>query len=151
MENLKSKGLDNVIIDSAFSGKPFLGICLGMQLLMDGSQEGVNLASSMGEYVTGLGIIPGRVRRFTTEELKVPQIGWNKLVDCTGSLLTEGDYVYFVHSFYAVNCDEATVATADYSAPLTAAVQSGNVFGCQFHPEKSGDKGLTILKAFCEI
>ena len=88
MENLKSKGLDNVIIDSAFSGKPFLGICLGMQLLMDGSKEGVNLGSAMGDYVPGLGIIPGRVRRFDNGDLKVPQIGWNRLVDCKGSLLT---------------------------------------------------------------
>lgn len=149
MENLRNSGLDNVIIDAAYSGKPFLGICLGMQLLMDGSQEGVNLASSMGEYVTGLGIIPGRVRRFTTEELKVPQIGWNKLVDCTGSLLTEGDYVYFVHSFYCIPEHKNDAAGyAEYGIKYCASIERDNVFATQFHPEKSGEAGLQILNKF---
>lgn len=149
MENLRNKGLDSVIIDSAFSGKPFLGICLGMQLLMDGSKEGVNLGSAMGDYVTGLGIIPGRVRRFETQSLKVPQIGWNKLVDCTGSLLTEGDYVYFVHSYYCLpeHKDDAA-GYAEYGIKYCCAFEHDNVFATQFHPEKSGEAGLQILNKF---
>ena len=149
MENLKSKGLDNVIIDSAFSGKPFLGICLGMQLLMDGSKEGVNLGSAMGDYVPGLGIIPGRVRKFETEGLKVPQIGWNKLVDCKGSLLTECDYVYFVHSYYCIpeHMDDAA-GFAEYGIKYCCAIERDNVFATQFHPEKSGEAGLQILNKF---
>ena len=149
MENLKSKGLDNVIIDSAFSGKPFLGICLGMQLLMDGSKEGVYLGSAMGDYVTGLGIIPGRVRKFETEGLKVPQIGWNKLVDCKGSILTEGDYVYFVHSYYCIpeHQDDAA-GYAEYGIKYCCALEHDNVFATQFHPEKSGEAGLQILNKF---
>ncbi|MBE7069571.1 MAG: imidazole glycerol phosphate synthase subunit HisH [Ruminococcaceae bacterium] len=149
MENLRSKGLDSVIIDSAFSGKPFLGICLGMQLLMDGSKEGVNLGSAMGDYVTGLGIIPGRVRRFETTDLKVPQIGWNKLVDCKGSILTEGDYVYFVHSYYCIpeHQDDAA-GYAEYGIKYCCALEHDNVFATQFHPEKSGEAGLQILNKF---
>jgi len=149
MENLRNKGLDGVIIDYAFSGKPFLGICLGMQLLMDGSKEGVNLGSAMGDYVTGLGIIPGRVRRFETQDLKVPQIGWNKLVDCTGSLLTEGDYVYFVHSYYCQpeHKDDAA-AYAEYGIKYCCAFEHDNIFATQFHPEKSGEAGLQILNKF---
>lgn len=149
MENLRNKGLDGVIIDSAFSGKPFLGICLGMQLLMDGSKEGVNLGSAMGDYVTGLGIIPGRVRRFETQDLKVPQIGWNKLVDCTGSLLNEGDYVYFVHSYYCIPEHKDDIAGyAEYGIKYCASVEHDNVFATQFHPEKSGEAGLQILNKF---
>ena len=149
MENLKSKGLDNVIIDSAFSGKPFLGICLGMQLLMDGSKEGVNLGSAVRDYVPGLAITPGRVRKFETEGLKVPQIGWNKLVDCKGSLLTEGDYVYFVHSYYCIpeHMDDAA-GFAEYGIKYCCAIERDNVFATQFHPEKSGEAGLQILNKF---
>ena len=149
MENLRNKSLDGVIIDSAYSGKPFLGICLGMQLLMDGSQEGVRLGASMGEYVTGLGIIPGRVRKFETQDLKVPQIGWNKLVDCKGSLLTEGDYVYFVHSYYCIpeHKDDAA-GYAEYGIKYCCAFEHDNVFATQFHPEKSGEAGLQILNKF---
>ena len=149
MDNLRNKGLDSVIIESAYSGKPFLGICLGMQLLMDGSKEGVNLGSAMGDYVTGLGIIPGRVRRFETKDLKVPQIGWNKLVDCTGSLLTEGDYVYFVHSYYCQpeHKDDAA-GYAEYGIKYCCAIEHENIFATQFHPEKSGEAGLQILNKF---
>ena len=149
MENLRNKGLDSVIIDSVFSGKPFLGICLGMQLLMDGSKEGVNLGSAMGDYVPGLGIIPGRVRKFEVEGLKVPQIGWNKLVDCKGSLLTEGDYVYFVHSYYCIpeHTDDAA-GYAEYGIKYCCAIEHDNVFATQFHPEKSGEAGLQILNKF---
>ena len=149
MDNLRSKGLDSVIIESAYSGKPFLGICLGMQLLMDGSKEGVYLGSAMGDYVTGLGIIPGRVRKFETEGLKVPQIGWNKLVDCKGSILTEGDYVYFVHSYYCIpeHQDDAA-GYAEYGIKYCCALEHDNVFATQFHPEKSGEAGLQILNKF---
>lgn len=149
MDNLRSKGLDSVIIESAYSGKPFLGICLGMQLLMDGSKEGVYLGSAMGDYVTGLGIIPGRVRKFETEGLKVPQIGWNKLVDCKGSILTEGDYVYFVHSYYCIpeHMDDAA-GFAEYGIKYCCALEHDNVFATQFHPEKSGEAGLQILNKF---
>ena len=149
MDNLRSKGLDSVIIESAYSGKPFLGICLGMQLLMDGSKEGVYLGSAMGDYVTGLGIIPGRVRKFETEGLKVPQIGWNKLVDCKGSILTEADYVYFVHSYYCIpeHMDDAA-GFAEYGIKYCCALEHDNVFATQFHPEKSGEAGLQILNKF---
>ncbi|MDO4847361.1 MAG: imidazole glycerol phosphate synthase subunit HisH [Clostridiaceae bacterium] len=151
MEKLKSSGMADLLVCLAKEGKKIMGICLGMQLLFDRSFE-------YGEY-EGLGLIKGEIRPISDvidKELKIPHIGWNALHFVKNGCpifkyISEGDYVYFVHSFYAANCDEATVATADYSAPLTAAVQSGNVFGCQFHPEKSGDKGLTILKAFCEI
>ena len=149
MENLRNKGLDGVIIDSAFSGKPFLGICLGMQLLMDGSKEGVNLGSAMGDYVTGLGIIPGRVRKFETQDLKVPQIGWNKLTDVTGELMRDGDFVYFVHSFYCLPDDDGdSAAKTEYGIKYTAALQRGNIFATQFHPEKSGEAGLQMLIRF---
>jgi len=149
MDNLRDKGLDSVIIESAYSGKPFLGICLGMQLLMDGSKEGVNLGSAMGDYVTGLGIIPGRVRRFETKDLKVPQIGWNKLVDCTGSLLTEGDYVYFVHSYYCqLEHKDDAAGYAEYGIKYCCAIEHENIFATQFHPEKSGEAGLQILNKF---
>ena len=151
MDKLKSSGMADLLVSLAGEGKKIMGICLGMQLLFDRSFE-------YGEY-EGLGLIKGEIRPISDvidKELKIPHIGWNALHFVQNGCpifkyISEGDYVYFVHSFYAANCDEATVATADYSAPLTAAVQSGNVFGCQFHPEKSGDKGLTILKAFCEI
>ena len=149
MENLRNKGLDNVIIESAYSGKPFLGICLGMQLLMEGSQEGVNLGFSMGDYVTGLSIIPGKVRKFNNDNLKVPQIGWNKLVDCTGSLLSEGDYVYFVHSYYCLPEHKDDVAGyAEYGIKYCASIEHENIFATQFHPEKSGEAGLQILNKF---
>ena len=149
MDNLRNRGLDSVIIESAYSGKPFLGICLGMQLLMEGSQEGVDLSSSMGEYVSGLSIIPGKVRKFNNEGLKVPQIGWNKLVDCTGSLLSEGDYVYFVHSYYCLpEYKEDAAGYAEYGIKYCAAIEHENVFATQFHPEKSGEAGLQILNKF---
>ena len=148
MENLRNKGLDRVITETAESGKPFLGICLGMQLLMDGSKEGVDPASA-DLYVTGLGIIPGKVEKFSTEDLKVPQIGWNKLVGCRGSLLSEGDHVYFVHSFYCrPEHEEDVAAYAEYGVRYCASIEHGNVFATQFHPEKSGEAGLQILNKF---
>ena len=149
-KKLRATGLDTVVIEQAKAGKPLLGICLGMQLLFDRSFE-------YGEH-KGLGLIAGDVidmRPQVPANLKVPHIGWNALtltkpVHPLFRYIKEGDCVYFVHSFYAANCEEATIATAEYGASLTAAVASGNVMGCQFHPEKSGKVGLNILKAFCE-
>ena len=149
-EKLRATGLDKVIIEEAKRGKPLLGICLGMQLLLEKSYE-------YGEH-DGLGLIKGEIRPISDvipNDLKIPHIGWNAL-DFTENkselfkYINDGDHVYFVHSFYGANCAESTIATSEYGAPLTAAVQSGNVMGCQFHPEKSGKVGLNILKAFCE-
>jgi len=149
-EKLRATGLDKVVIDEAKAGKPLLGICLGMQLLFDKSYE-------YGEY-DGLGLIEGEIRPIAEvipASYKIPHIGWNALIykNDNGGLfryIKEGDCVYFVHSFYAAGCDKDTAAVAEYGAPLTAAVVKGNVYGTQFHPEKSGDVGLNILRAFCE-
>lgn len=147
---LKESGLFDVVTDLAKSGKPLMGICLGMQLLFDKSYE-------YGEY-DGLGLIPGKVVPMEGKidaSLKIPHIGWNKLEFKKQSKLfkyiNEGDFVYFVHSYYAVDCDTAITSTAEYDKDITATVEKGNVYGCQFHPEKSGNVGLNILKAFCEI
>ncbi len=147
---LRESGLDKVVVAQAKAGKPLLGICLGMQLLLDKSYE-------YGEY-EGLGLIPGEIRFIRDiigDELKVPHIGWNALKFKKESplfrYLKDGDYVYFVHSYYGANCDESVIATAEYGAEVTAAVANKNVYGCQFHPEKSGEVGLNILKAFCEM
>ena len=149
-EKLRSTGLDAVIRELAAAGKPLLGICLGMQLLFEKSLE-------YGEH-TGLGLIPGTVKPIADvipKDLKIPHIGWNALRfhrDCPlFTELREGECVYFVHSFYAADCADAVTATAEYGAELTAAVAKGNVYGCQFHPEKSGSPGLKILKAFAEL
>lgn len=148
-EKLKAGGLDRILCRLAADGKPLLGICLGMQLLLECSYEyGVH---------TGLGLIPGEVRPLTDivpEGFKIPHMGWNALekTELDHPLLrstANGEYVYFVHSFYAAGCGEHTLAVTDYGAPVTAAVARGNVVGCQFHPEKSGDVGLGILRAFC--
>ena len=148
-KKLAAAGLDRAVVGAAEAGKPLLGICLGMQLLFDVSYE----------YGTfgGLALIPGAVRPIRDKipaDLKIPHIGWNALHFTKPSPLfryiKEGDFVYFVHSF-AADPNGATIATAEYGAPLTAAVQRDNVFGCQFHPEKSGDVGLSILRAFCEV
>jgi glutamine amidotransferase len=149
-DKLRKTGLDAVVIEQANAGKPLLGICLGMQMLFDRSFE-------YGEH-KGLGLIAGDVvdmRPRISAELKVPHIGWNalKLTQPDHPLfryIKEGDCVYFVHSYYAANCDRATIATAEYEIDLTAAVAHNNVMGCQFHPEKSGKVGLNILRAFCE-
>lgn len=149
-QKLESSGMDAFVKEQAASGKPLLGICLGMQLLFDKSYE-------YGEY-DGLGLVPGAVRPLkgvAAPELKIPQMGWNALdfkkETPIFKYINEGDYVYFVHSYYACECDEYITATAEYSFPVTASVQNGNVFGTQFHPEKSGTIGLNILKAYCEI
>ncbi|MCR4689243.1 MAG: imidazole glycerol phosphate synthase subunit HisH [Saccharofermentans sp.] len=149
MANLANKGLDNTIINSCAEGKPLLGICLGMQLLMDGSEEGVTVKHGPLAMISGLGIIPGKVKKFPDKGLKIPQMGWNSLIDVKGSLLTEGDYVYFVHSYY---CDPQrssdVAARTDYGITYCSAIESGNVFATQFHPEKSGEAGLQILSKF---
>lgn len=151
MANLEKSGLIPVIMDSLHSGKPFLGICLGMQLLFEESRE-------FGTW-QGLGLLPGKVvpmEGVVPQAYKIPHIGWNGLHFPAGRRhpllagVEEGDCVYFVHSFYAAECDDVVIATAEYGAQLTAAVARGNVMGCQFHPEKSGTVGLTILKTFCE-
>ena len=146
---LRDTGMADVVRREAASGKPIMGICLGMQLLLDKSYE-------YGEH-EGLGLIHGSVRPISDvidEGLKIPHIGWNRLIVKKQSplfkYLNDGDCVYFVHSYYAADCDDVT-AVAEYSAELTASVEKGNVFGCQFHPEKSGDVGLNILRAFCEL
>ena len=147
---LKKTGLDTVIKEEAEKGKPLLGICLGMQLLFEKSYE-------FGEY-EGLGLIPGEVVPMQGRlpgSLKIPHIGWNALTLYGDApifrYLQNGDHMYFVHSFFADRCEESVIAKTEYGIPLTAAVARDNIFGCQFHPEKSGDKGLLILKAFCEM
>lgn len=149
-KKLRATGLDRVIIEEAKAGKPLLGICLGMQLLLERSFE-------YGEH-KGLGLIEGDIVPISNvipADLKIPHIGWNalKFTENKSPLfkyINEGDHVYFVHSYYGANCAKDTVAVSEYGAELTAAVARGNVMGCQFHPEKSGEVGLKILKAFCE-
>ena len=146
---LRQTGLDALVRQIAARGTPIMGICLGMQLLLDKSCE-------FGEHA-GLGLVPGEVRPIAEvipSDLKIPHIGWNALdirkPHPIFANIRPGDCVYFVHSYYGAKCGESVIATAEYGAPLTAAVAKGNVCGCQFHPEKSGDVGLGILKAFCE-
>ena len=158
-QKLRQSGLDEIVIEQAKKGKPLMGICLGMQLLLDSGEE----------YGThkGLGLIPGRVvsmKGVVPSGYKLPHIGWNHLSfpPKRGGLnaaeksplfkyIKECEFVYFVHSFYAAECDESVIAYTDYGCPITAAVQKDNIYGCQFHPEKSGRTGLAILKAFCEL
>ena len=149
-EKLRRFGLDTVVKEEASSGKPLLGICLGMQLLFEKSYE-------FGEH-PGLGLLRGSIvpmKGTIPEKLKIPQMGWNSLtIRRSHPLLRdvkEGDCVYFVHSYYAADCEESLIASCDYGRELTAAVALGNVMGCQFHPEKSGTVGLSILQAFCEV
>ena len=148
IKKLNDSGLGKAVIDLAKSGKNILGICLGMQLLFEKSYE-------YGEHL-GLGLIKGEVCPIDVDKsYKIPHMGWNAL-EFTKSTpifkyINDGDYVYFVHSYYAKNCAENTTSVTNYGRPLTASVQSGNVYGCQFHPEKSGEVGLKILKAFCEL
>ena len=148
---LRESGLDRVIVEEAKSGKPLLGICLGMQLLFEKSFE-------FGEH-DGLGLISGEIRPISDvipSGLKIPHIGWNALSVKNGAntlfkYINDGDCVYFVHSYYAKTANENILADTEYGAPLTAAATRGNVYGCQFHPEKSGRVGLNILRAFCEL
>lgn len=150
-DKLRETGLSDIVKKECAKGKPLMGICLGMQLLFEKSYE-------YGEH-EGLGLIKGEVvsiSNFIPAEYKIPQIGWNALKftqkKCPIFKYTkEGTYVYFVHSFAGTNCEDSLIATCEYGADLTACVADENVIGCQFHPEKSGDLGLLILKAFCEM
>lgn len=148
-ELLNKTGLGQAVKDAVSKGTPLLGICLGMQLLFDKSYE-------FGEC-EGLGLIPGEIhplRNDISAELKVPQMGWNPLKiikdDPLLDGIDEGDCVYFVHSFYAKHCEENLCAVAEYGVDVPALVRKNNVWGAQFHPEKSGDVGLRILKNFIE-
>ena len=148
-KKLHKTGLGDALIEEAHRGKPVLGICLGMQLLMTKSFE-------FGEH-EGLDLIPGEVRALSEvvdPALKIPHIGWNPLTLCREAALFKyvrnGDSVYFVHSYHGTRCEKDTLALTEYSAPVTAAIGRGNVAGCQFHPEKSGKVGLNILRAFAE-
>ena len=148
-KKLSESGLDELIISEVKAGKKILGICLGMQMLFErsfeyGEHEGLGLLK--GSVISMDGVIP--------KELKIPHIGWNSLHIVKEhpifKYVKENDYVYFVHSYFASGCDESLLASTEYGANLTAAVALGNVSGTQFHPEKSGDVGLSILKAFAE-
>lgn len=149
-KKLFSSGMADIVISEAKKGKPLLGICLGMQLLFEKSYE-------YGES-KGLGLLKGEIRPLSDvidKNLKIPHIGWNSLKfhgekSPIFKYINENDYVYFVHSFYADGCDDSLIATAEYSKDITAAVGKNNIFGCQFHPEKSGHVGLNILRAFSE-
>jgi len=147
---LRESGMAEVVKREATAGKPMLGICLGMQLMFDKGFE-------YGEH-EGLGLIRGNVRPISDvipEGYKIPHIGWNllrlKKESPLFKYISEGDYVYFVHSYYAADCDDSVLAVTEYGADLTAAAANGNVYGCQFHPEKSGEVGMKILKAFAEL
>jgi len=143
---LRQSGLDKFVRTQAAAGKPLLGICLGMQLLFEKSYE-------YGCH-EGLGLLKGEVVPMAGKVgLKIPHMGWNALEVKSGRLLNglDGQYVYFVHSFFAEGCEESLAAVTDYGIPITAAVERGNIFGCQFHPEKSGTVGLQILKNFWEM
>lgn len=154
IKKLRSSGTLEALMDSVKKGTPLLGICLGMQLLFERSYE-------FGNH-EGLGLVPGYVedmrKLIVNKELDIPQMGWNALSFSRGKELSplfkytgEGSYVYFVHSYSAVDCQESIIAVTDYSYPVTAAVSKDNVYGLQFHPEKSGEVGLGILKAFGEL
>lgn len=149
VKKLRDSGLYDVLRMQAAAGREIMGICLGMQLLFEKSYE-------YGEH-EGLGLLKGEVVPMEgriPQGLKIPHIGWNGLHFRRESRLLkyvkENDCVYFVHSFYAENCEDSLIATAEYGRELTAAVERGNVMGCQFHPEKSGKVGLAILRAFCQ-
>lgn len=155
ISKLKATGLVDTIMEETAKGKPLLGICLGMQLLFEKSCE-------YGEH-KGLGLIQGEIASIEEDlrkqnpdtELKVPHIGWNSLhlhrEDPLFQYIQEGEYVYYVHSFYGRNCEESTIASSDYNLKITGAVRKGSVYGTQFHPEKSGRTGLNILKAFIKL
>ena len=147
-KKLRDSGMADFVRTQAAEGKPLLGICLGMQLLFEksyeyGCHEGLGLLK--GQVVPMEGRIPA--------ELKIPHMGWNALDVRCGTLLEglNGQYVYFVHSFFAENCEDSLSAVTEYGIPITAAVEQGNIYGCQFHPEKSGNVGLSILRKFAEV
>ncbi len=151
INKLKESGLFDTVVKQARSGKPLLGICLGMQLLFEKSYE-------YGEH-QGLGLIEGEIAPLDGDidpKLKVPQMGWNSLhilkpADPIMKYTREGDYVYYVHSFYAKHCEKSLIAVSDYGVSVPGVVRQGSVWGTQFHPEKSGNVGLSILRAFGEM
>lgn len=149
IQKLRDTGLDRIIKEEAARGKEIMGICLGMQMLFEKSYE-------YGEH-EGLGLLRGSVipmHGTIPASLKIPHIGWNALhfqkEHKLFRYIKPNDFVYFVHSYYAADCDDSLIATAEYGKELTAAVAKDNIMGCQFHPEKSGNVGLSILRAFCE-
>ncbi len=148
-EKLRRSGMAELVTDEALKGKPILGICLGMQLLFERSYE-------YGDY-QGLGLLKGSViplKGKIPDELKVPHMGWNSLKIVRDHPLLkrtkEGDHVYFVHSFFADGCEDSLITSSEYGCEITAAVGKDNICGCQFHPEKSGQAGLDILRSFAE-
>ena len=151
VKKLRQSHLDEMVYETVREGKPLMGICLGMQMLFEksfeyGEHQGLGLLK--GEVIPMAGLIP--------KELKIPHMGWNALniTQPNGKLFRntkEGDYVYFVHSYFAHGCEDSLAAQTEYGKWLTAAVEKDNVFGCQFHPEKSGEAGLNILRAFCAV
>ena len=151
VKKLRQSHLDKMVYEAVREGKPLMGICLGMQMLFEKSFE-------YGEH-QGLGLLKGEVipmAGLLPKELKIPHMGWNALhiTQPDGKLFRstkEGDYVYFVHSYFAAGCEDSLAAQTEYGKWLTAAVEKDNVFGCQFHPEKSGEVGLKILRAFCAV
>ena len=151
VQKLRASCLDQMVYEAVKEGKPLMGICLGMQMLFEKSFE-------YGEH-QGLGLLKGEVipmEGLLPKELKIPHMGWNALniTKPDGKLLRntkEGDYVYFVHSYFATGCEDSLAAQTEYGKWLTAAVEKDNIFGCQFHPEKSGEVGLNILRAFCAV
>lgn len=147
-KKLRDTGMADFVRTQGLEGKPLLGICLGMQLLFErsyeyGCHEGLGLLK--GQVVPMEGKLPA--------DLKIPHMGWNALEVKGGTLLDglDGQYVYFVHSFFAEDCDDSLAAVTEYGIPITAAVEQGNIYGCQFHPEKSGNVGLSILRKFAEV
>ena len=145
---LRETGMGDFVRSQAAAGKPLLGICLGMQLLFEASFE-------YGEH-PGLGLLKGQVVSMSgriPRGLKIPHMGWNRLRWTDGELLkpSDGAFVYFVHSYFAQGCEDSLAAVTEYGIPITAAVEKENVFGCQFHPEKSGSAGLAILDRFCRM
>ena len=151
VKKLRQSHLDEMVYETVREGKPLMGICLGMQMLFEKSFE-------YGEH-QGLGLLKGQVipmAGLIPKELKIPHMGWNALniTQPNGKLFRntkEGDYVYFVHSYFASGCEDSLAAQTEYGKWLTAAVEKDNVFGCQFHPEKSGEAGINILRAFCAV
>lgn len=151
VRKLRESGLYEEVKAQALSGKPLMGICLGMQMLFEKSYE-------YGEH-EGLGLLKGEIVPFEgriDSKLRIPNIGWSDLKikkkdSPIFKYIKDGDFVYFVHSYFAADCDTSVAATSEYGIEFTAAVSDGNIFGCQFHPEKSGDTGLAILRGFCEI
>ena len=151
VQKLRTSALDQMVYEAVKTGKPLMGICLGMQMLFEKSFE-------YGQH-RGLGLLKGEVvpmEGYLPADLKIPHMGWNALsiTQPEGKLFAntrQGDHVYFVHSYFATGCEDSLAAVTEYGKPLTAAVEKDNVFGCQFHPEKSADVGLDILRAFCAV